>query len=120
MMPAILMCNSRFWGNLCTPSKCSKMYVCRSLFWLKRDVNDAKDFVDQYKGARQGRDLIPYLFNIFIEDSLQYTTQETSHVPVIGKITVPGLLSADDLKIALFTVSKLQKVINRVAKHRVD
>jgi hypothetical protein len=28
--------------------KCSKMYVYGSKFWLKRDVNDAKDFVDQY------------------------------------------------------------------------
>jgi len=51
---------------------------------------------------------------------LQYTTQETLHAPVIGKTTVPGLLVADDLKIALFTVGNLQKAINRVARHCVD
>jgi len=100
--------------------KSSKKYVCGSLFWLRRDVNDVKDFVDRYKGARQRRDLIPYLFYIFVEDFLQSTTQETLHAPVIGKVTVPGLLFADDLKIALFNVSNLQKAINRIAKHCVD
>jgi len=66
LMPGILMCNSRFWGNLCTLVKCSKMYVCGSLFWLKRDVNEATDFVDRYKGVGQRRDLIPYLFNVSV------------------------------------------------------
>ena len=84
------------------------------------DVNGATDFVDQYEGAGQRRDLIPYLFNIFIEDFLYYITQENLHAPVIGKMTVSGLLLAVDLKIALFTVSNLQKAINRVAKHCVD
>lgn len=55
---------------------------------------DAWNFVDQYKGARQRRDLIPYLFNIFIEEFLQYTTQETLHAPITGTVTVPALLFA--------------------------
>jgi len=59
-------------------------------------------------------------FNVSLEDFLQYTTQETLHAPVIVKMTVPGLLFADDLKIALFTISILQKAINRVTKHCVD
>ena len=81
---------------------------------MKRDVRKVTDFVDQYKGARQRRDLIPYLFNIFIEEFLQYTTQETLHAPVTGTMTVPALLFADDLKTALLTVSSLQKTLNRV------
>jgi hypothetical protein len=105
-----------------------------------------KGFVDQYKGARQRRDLIPYMFDIFVEDFLPYTaqetfcrillkklfavyysrnflpytTQETLHAPVTGKLTVPGLLFTSDLKIALFNVSNLQKAINWVAKHCVN
>lgn len=81
---------------------------------MKRDVRKVTDFVDQYKAARQRRDLIPYLFNIFIEDFLQYVIQETLHAPITGTMTVPALLFADDLKLALLTVSSLLKTLNRV------
>jgi hypothetical protein len=39
------------------------------------------------------------LFNISIDDIVDYISKGISNAPIIGKATIPGLLLADDLAI---------------------
>jgi hypothetical protein len=36
------------------------------------------------------------LFNIFIDDKIDYINEGNVHAPVIGRISIPGLIFADD------------------------
>jgi hypothetical protein len=50
----------------------------------------------------------PYLFNIFIDDVMDDISEGNVHAPVIGKMSISGLLFADSLAIGSFTVNGLQ------------
>jgi hypothetical protein len=78
------------------------------------------DFVEQRRGIRQGCSLSPYLFNIFIDDIMDYISEGNVHAPVIGKVSIPGLMFADDLAIGSFTVNGLQRGIDRIVKYCSD
>jgi hypothetical protein len=58
----------------------------------------------------------PYLFNIFLDDIIDYISKGNQHTPVIGMTTIPGLLFADDLAFSSVTFNGLQKAIVQVAK----
>jgi hypothetical protein len=47
----------------------------------------------------QGCSLSPHLFNIFIDDVIDYISESNTHTPAVGKMSIPGLLFADDLAI---------------------
>jgi hypothetical protein len=40
---------------------------------------------------------------------MKYLCESNTHVPAVGKMSIPGLLFADDLAIGLVTVTGLQK-----------
>jgi hypothetical protein len=89
-------------------------------FCVKCGGDDVTDFVKQRKGIRQGCNLSPYLFNIFIDDIMDYISKDNVHTPVIRKMSIPGLLFADDLAIGSFTVNGLQRGISQIVKYRSD
>jgi hypothetical protein len=78
------------------------------------------DFVRQRRGVRQGCGPSPYLFNIFIDDIMDYISKGNVHVSVIGKMSIPGLLFADDLATGSFTVNGLQRGIDQIVKYCSD
>jgi hypothetical protein len=77
------------------------------------------DFIEQERGVRQVCSLSPYLFNIFIDDIMDYISKDNLHAPVIGITAIPGLLFADDLAFS-FTIHSLQKTIDQVLKYCIE
>ena len=73
--------------------------------------NQRSNCAPQTRGLRQGCGLSPYLFNIFINDIIDYIDKEETHSPVIWELKIPGLLFADDLALASFTSHGLHKKI---------
>jgi hypothetical protein len=53
-------------------------------FCVKCGEGVMTDFIEQERGVRQGCSLSPYLFNIFIDDMIDYICKENLHAPVIG------------------------------------
>jgi hypothetical protein len=49
------------------------------------------------------------LFNIFVDDDIDFFSKDNAHVPIIGKMSTPGLLFSDDLTTGPFRVICLQK-----------
>jgi hypothetical protein len=64
--------------------------------------------------------LSPYLFNIFIDDIMDYISEGNVHAPVIGRISILGLIFADDLAIGSFRVNGLQRGIDQMVKYCGD
>jgi hypothetical protein len=79
--------------------------------------NEATTFAPQTKGVRQGCSLSPYLFDVFINDIMEYINVDSSHAPSIGRITIPGLLFADDLAVSSCSSNGLQKEIDQIVRH---
>jgi hypothetical protein len=48
---------------------------------------------------------------------MEYINVDNSHAPSIRRITIPGLLFADDLAVSSFTSSGLQKEIYHIVRH---
>ena len=69
------------------------------------------DEIDQPYSLRQGCNLSPYLFLIFIDDILN-----DYHSPTINNIQIPGLIFADDVYLTSLTQIGLQKKINALFK----
>lgn len=61
---------------------------------------------EQKVGIRQWCSLSPCPFNIFIDD---ITDDRNKHAHTIGKMLIPGLLFADNLALADFTIIGLKK-----------
>jgi hypothetical protein len=57
------------------------------------------------------------LFNIFIDDIIDYIGKGNPHAPVIGTTTISGVLFADDLAFASFTINGLQKAVDQVTSY---
>jgi hypothetical protein len=56
------------------------------------------------------------LFNIFIDDIMDYISKDNRHTPVIGMTEISGLLFADDLAFSSFRINGLQKTVDQVTK----
>jgi hypothetical protein len=56
------------------------------------------------------------LCSIFIDDVIDYINEGNTHAPSVGKMSIPGLLFADDLAIGSFTVNGLEKGIDKLKK----
>jgi hypothetical protein len=93
--------------------KCIKKMYEGITFCVKCDDNLA-NFVERRRGVRQGRSVRSHLFNIVVDDVSDYTDEGNTHAPAEGKMSIPGLLFADDLAIGLFSVSVSQKGIGKL------
>jgi hypothetical protein len=89
-------------------------------FCVKCGGDEVTDFVKQRRGVRQGCSLSHYLFNIFIDNTMDYISEYNVHALVIGNMPIPGLLFADDLAIGSFTVNGLQRRIDQIVKYCSD
>jgi hypothetical protein len=79
--------------------------------------NEVTTFPPQTRGGQKGCSLSPYLFNIFINDIVEYICVDNSQSPSIGPITISGLLFADDLAVSSFTNNGLQKKIDQIVRY---
>jgi hypothetical protein len=68
----------------------------------------------------QGCSLSPHLFNIFIDDVIDYINESNAHAPAVGKMSMPGLLFGDDLAIFSVTVTGLHKGNDNLTKYCKD
>jgi hypothetical protein len=57
------------------------------------------------------------LFNILTEDIIYYTGGGSAHAPMVGGMSIPGLLFAHNLAIGSFVVNGLQKGTDKVVKY---
>jgi hypothetical protein len=89
-------------------------------FCVKFSGDEVTDFVEQRRGVRQGCSLSPYLFNIFIDDIMEHISEGNVHAPVIGKMSIPGLMFAADLAIGSFTVNGLKRGTDQIVKYCGD
>jgi hypothetical protein len=97
----------------------NKMYDYNK-FCVKCGGDEVTDFVKQRRGVRQGCSLSLYLFNIFIDGIMHCISKGNVHVPVIGKMSITGLMSEDNLAIGSFTVFGLQRGTDQTVKHCSD
>jgi hypothetical protein len=87
---------------------------------VKCGGDEVRDIVEQRRAVKTGCSLSPYLFNIFIDDIMNYISESYVHAPVIGKMSIPGLMFAEDLAIGSFTVNGLQRGIDQIVKYCGD
>jgi hypothetical protein len=81
------------------------------------DRNPIYSCATETEGVRQGWGLSPYLYNIVVNDVIEYLDTEETHSPVINRLRIPGLLFADDLAIASSTSCGLQKKFELVEQY---
>jgi hypothetical protein len=55
-----------------------------------------------------------------VDDVIEYISEGNVYAPIIGQMSIPGLLFADDLAIGSLTVNGLQKGIDQVVKYCTD
>jgi hypothetical protein len=51
---------------------------------------------------------------------MNYISEGNVHAPVIGRMSIPGLMFADDVAIGFFTVNGLQKGSDQMVKYCGD
>jgi hypothetical protein len=101
-------------------ANCIKIMYEVTTFCVKcGENNEATTFAPQtgWGGGRQGCSLSPYSFDIFVNDIIEHINVDNSHAPSIGRITIPGLLFADDLAVSSFTINGLQKEIDKIVRY---
>lgn len=81
------------------------------------EMGNVSNNVEQPNGLRQGCNLSPKLFVLYIDDILNENNIGDHHSPTISNIQIPGLIFADDVCLASTTQIGLQKKINEVAKY---
>jgi hypothetical protein len=71
-------------------------------FCTKCGEDEVTDFVEQMRDVRHGCTFSPCLFNIFINDIINYISKDNLHALTAGMRKILGLLFADDLAITFF------------------
>jgi hypothetical protein len=79
--------------------RCIKKMYEGIKFGVKCDGDNVTNFVEHKRGVRYGCSLSPHLISIFIDDVVDYINEGNTHVPAVDKMSIPGLLFADDLAI---------------------
>ena len=75
---------------------------------------------DSSVGLKQGCNLSPTLFNIFVNDLIHYVNQSNSDAPYLGNVKVSCLLYADDLVLISKSKEGLQNSLNALDKFTKD
>jgi hypothetical protein len=74
---------------------CIRIMYEHTKFCAKCGENEVTTLSLQTRGVGWGCSLSPYLFNIFINDIMEYINADNSHAPSIGRTTISGQLFAD-------------------------
>ena len=89
-------------------------------FRVMTSSSEATDVHHSSSGVFQGCILSATLFQIFVNDIIDYiatSTEGTIDAPILGGTPIPSLLFADDLLVMSTTVQGLQRIINRVGQY---
>jgi hypothetical protein len=79
--------------------ECIKKMYDDTNFRVKCSGDEVTDFVEQRRGVRHGCGLSSSLFIIFIDDIMDCISEGNVDASVIGKMSIQGLMSADDIAI---------------------
>jgi hypothetical protein len=71
--------------------------------FVKCGEDEATDSIEQRRGIRHGCSLNPYLFNIFINDIMDFINKGNLCAITTWERTIPGSLCADYLATSSFT-----------------
>jgi hypothetical protein len=93
-------------GNM---GKCIEEMYDRIKFCVKCGEDEVIDFIEQGRRVRKGYGFSLYLFNIFMDDIIDYISKDNPHAPVTEMTAIEGLLFADDLAYSSFTVMLYRK-----------
>jgi hypothetical protein len=83
-------------------------------FCLRWNRDEVREPVPQETGVRQGCCLRSYLLYIFIEDVVDCITEANRHSPVVGELTIPYLLFAEDIAVGSSTTNGLPQGIKQI------
>jgi hypothetical protein len=92
-------------------TNCMKVMYQDIKVCVKCGQNQTSSCQLQTKGAHQGCGLSPYLFNIFLNDIIEYIHMQGIHPGKKNGLRIPGPLFSDDLAIESCTSYRLQKKI---------
>ena len=79
-------------------------------------VGEKTKIFQQKLGVRQGCNLSPLLFILYIDNVINEERFINTHSPCIGNVDIPGVLYADDICLMAFTKIGLQKKLDYVSE----
>ena len=86
-------------------------------FCIKANSKEVTSLINSRLGLRQGCQLSPILFSLFMNDVEMKIHDAQTHPPQIGEASIPLLMYADDLVILSRTVVGMQRALNALSEY---